>query len=622
VSDGELEGRGDGLPLWSWVVLLGLLAFTVWWRGHTFGPAVRDRMDGLRAWPVLGIESEPLDCDEAAYAYMARRMNAGAVLYRDLVENKPPLGYWIYQAAVALGRADEWTIRVLPVPLAMATVLLVWWLGVRMQGPLAGCVAAAAYALLSCDPYTYGNAAQLELPMNLLQVAGLVCVVESMRRPRAWWWPVLAGLALGAAVLVRQVAVVPLVVLAGWLVTHPPGPEGPRRWTPARTMGVLGGALASGLVALGVLVAQGAGPAVWENVVEAGVALVRDTPSPERAPSGWIRWLTGNSDPRNGALPWPFGPTTYVTWWGSGAWPLWLLAAPAAVLLLRSGVRAHRLVALSLATAWLQVVLPRQYWVHYYQLLAPPTALAVGVGAGWLAGLVRWSWIDRRPGRGLVAALGLVPCLAAVAATAGIQVRDYLLVPADEVGVRCKNGAQWVQLRELGRDIGRKARIFEDPGLLVWGWQSPLYFYSGLDAPSRHFFVNDLVRFRAGGGHPLVSRWTAELMADLRARGTPIIFTGYPPFPELRAFLEQGYGLTRRPFPAPVLWVRRGRERAFEVAATMQTMGAFLPGRRMPWYYRWLPERGPVPETSRRPPRGLPRRAPEAGAQESPRIAP
>ena len=34
--------------------------------------------------------SEPLDCDEAAYAYIGHRILRGDVMYRDLTENKPP----------------------------------------------------------------------------------------------------------------------------------------------------------------------------------------------------------------------------------------------------------------------------------------------------------------------------------------------------------------------------------------------------------------------------------------------------------------------------------------------------------------------------------------------------
>ena len=39
-------------------------------------------------------------------------------MYRDLTENKPPLGYWLYELTVAikLGYTDELAIRVMPIP--------------------------------------------------------------------------------------------------------------------------------------------------------------------------------------------------------------------------------------------------------------------------------------------------------------------------------------------------------------------------------------------------------------------------------------------------------------------------------------------------------------------------
>ena len=59
-------------PRWSRLALLAILVFDVWLRGHTFGPTVRDRL-GWAPWPVVVGEAEPLDCDEAVYAYMGRR---------------------------------------------------------------------------------------------------------------------------------------------------------------------------------------------------------------------------------------------------------------------------------------------------------------------------------------------------------------------------------------------------------------------------------------------------------------------------------------------------------------------------------------------------------------------
>jgi len=97
-----VTGPGDSrrTPRWAFLGLLLILALDVWLRGHTFGPTLRDRW-GLHLYPVTGAESEPLDCDEAAYAYMGRRIVHGDILYRDLTENKPPLGYALYALAVA-----------------------------------------------------------------------------------------------------------------------------------------------------------------------------------------------------------------------------------------------------------------------------------------------------------------------------------------------------------------------------------------------------------------------------------------------------------------------------------------------------------------------------------------
>src|SRR6516225_7153054 len=84
---------------WSVAVLLFVLVLDVWYRGATFAPT-NIQATGLSLWPAATGPSEPLDCDEAAYAYIGHRMLAGGVMYRDLTENKPPLGYWLYMLTV------------------------------------------------------------------------------------------------------------------------------------------------------------------------------------------------------------------------------------------------------------------------------------------------------------------------------------------------------------------------------------------------------------------------------------------------------------------------------------------------------------------------------------------
>ena len=105
-----------------------------------------------------------------------------------------------------------------------------------------------------------------------------------------------------------------------------------------------------------------------------------DTLPEPGAPSGLVRWLTGNTDP-SGQLPWPFGSTTYLVWWGTGSWPLWLAAVPATVYLLvaPSSSASRRLVAAWTLAASLQVVLPGLYWQHYYLLPTPGIVLVVAI---------------------------------------------------------------------------------------------------------------------------------------------------------------------------------------------------------------------------------------------------
>ena len=112
-------------------------------------------------------------------------------------------------------------------------------------------------------------------------------------------------------------------------------------------------------------------------------------------------------------------------------------------------------------------------------------------------------------------------------------------MPPEELTIRYKGGRQWVVLRDMGREIARRAAIEDHPRLYIWGWQSPLHFYSRLDSPTRHFFVDNLLRDQADRNHPLIEPRTEEIMAALKRQPPELIFTGYPPFRALASVLER-----------------------------------------------------------------------------------
>ena len=321
-----------------------------------------------------------------------------------------------------------------------------------------------------------------------VSVAALALMVFSW--DRAGRGPILAaGACLGAACLVKQVAIahVPVFAVALLLRRTCPSPEGTVARPPsARALDLL--ALLAGFAAVlclaaGVLAAQGAGRAAFEDVIVYGSTMAAETPADPHAPPGWVRWITGNSDP-SGRLPWPFGKTDYLVWWGTGTWPLWLASVPALAWLAfgpasrcsssepltrprapspgervdSSLDRRAALVAAWTVSAWVQVALPGLFWAHYYLLPVPGLALAVAVFLADVIALTVSAWRRIDLPRGVLGAACSLAVLASLIQTARIQVRDYLMVPSEELTRRYKGGGQWIVHRAIGRDLARRCR--------------------------------------------------------------------------------------------------------------------------------------------------------------------
>ncbi len=564
-------------PAWARVVLLLILATDVWWRCHTIGPTVRDSL-GFAPWPVVKGEAEPLDCDEAAYGYIGRKLAHGSVMYRDVSENKPPLGYWLYSLAVAIGGANETTIRLMPIPYVLGTIALVWWLGLLLRGPGAACLAAFLYALLSTDPFLYGNGANMEHFINLFAVGSLVAMVRSFSSPSRRWL-VLAGALVALASLVKQVAALHGLVYALALVfvdRRDPVGETLAKRLGSKLVDLV--ALAVGFastwaLAVGVLWLQGAGPSAFEDIVTYGSALATIKVPDAHAPSKLVRWIAGNADP-DGVLPPPFGRTKYLVWWGLGSWPLWLASVPSTAWLLvaRRAGGLRRLVAAWTLSSWVQVALPGLFWQHYYLLPTPGVALAVAVSLADAEEWVGASWRPLRLGRLLVGWTLGFSLFTSVVGTTLIQVRDYLLVPPEELTSRFKGGYQWVVLRTMGREIGRRSKAWDDrPSLYVWGIQSPLFLYSGLDSPTRHFFVDPLLEDYSKGFHrddPRVRPRVERILRDLEAHPPSMAVVAYKPFPELQKFLSSRSILTKLEVQGQTLPLWVDREHYARFAAT------------------------------------------------------
>ncbi len=561
------------------VLVFFLMAFIlVWWRAHTYAPRI-EQLLGLKFWAEMSGATEPLDCDEAAYGYMARRMASGAVLYRDLTEYKPPGGYWFYALAIAIAGASELTVRLMILPVLLATLGLVGSIAGKLSGTLGAVIAMAVFVLVSTDPYVFGNGSNLEHLMNLACTAGVWAFIKafesSLEENRSGAaaigylggkmhgreiWLFVSGCCIGLAATVKQVALIALFPIL-FEFARSKSMAGRKRLGIGMT---LAGFLIPWVVVFAILAGQGALADARADVFEYSRALAAETPADANAPAAAIRWLTGNSDPRNGALPWPFGQTDWLVWWGTGAWPMHALAATVffACLVYRPAraTPASRVVLWQYPLAWGMIALPGLFWQHYYLLLAPVTSLLVGSLTGFTlqgshlgetddTGKVK---TDRsrplmiphsdRAWREMTFTCLMLGILLLIGMTARIQWLDFFTVPADMLTVKYKGGAQWVSLRQLGREMKERTRTWQPrPILEVWGWQSPLLFYSGLDAPDRYFFTDPLAKSNVGKSHPLVRPRIERLTKSLIASRPELIFCGDIPFPELKSMLARDY---------------------------------------------------------------------------------
>jgi 4-amino-4-deoxy-L-arabinose transferase-like glycosyltransferase len=171
-------------------------------------------LQGALRFPFL---QEPLERDEGAYAYIAQRMLQGEVPYRDIYDHKPPVVYFIYAGVFKLFGDSLAGIRIFTLFFSLILTLLIFAVGYQLWGRSAGLLSAFIYALFSGGPYIQGTSANTETFMVLPLLLALGCFLQA-RKNRAEIWMFLAGLFSGLAVMIKQVALLNFLVLAGFLL--------------------------------------------------------------------------------------------------------------------------------------------------------------------------------------------------------------------------------------------------------------------------------------------------------------------------------------------------------------------------------------------------------------------
>lgn len=152
-----------------------------------------------------------VDADEAVYANTARGILKGLVLYRDVIDQKPPLIYYLYALFLSMVN-DLRFVHVASIVVVWLTAIVVYRLVGRCFDRHSGVVAGILYAGFVS---TVGYASNTEIFMNLPLVLGIWLFFA---KPQRMYMLVFAGMFVGIASLIKQQAFVAMLPLCLMIV--------------------------------------------------------------------------------------------------------------------------------------------------------------------------------------------------------------------------------------------------------------------------------------------------------------------------------------------------------------------------------------------------------------------
>ena len=147
-----------------------------------------------------------LGSDSGLFAYVGSAILHGQLPYRDVWEQKPPVGFYLNALAVFLFGRNPWAIwwfNLIWVALSTSAVFLMTR---KMMGILPGAIAGAVFALGVMSPSIFQGGNLMEIYALLPQVGIIACAyfLFATKRDR---WAFLGGLTTGIAFMTKQTSI-------------------------------------------------------------------------------------------------------------------------------------------------------------------------------------------------------------------------------------------------------------------------------------------------------------------------------------------------------------------------------------------------------------------------------
>jgi hypothetical protein len=405
-----------------------------------FGALVRARLLDL-----------PLERDEGEYAYAGQLMLQGVPPYQLVYNMKFPGTYAAYAALMAVFGQTAGGIRFGMLLIGAVTALLVYLLARRFYDEAGALTAAAVYTVLSLGFGAMGPYAHATHFVALMATAAMLLLISDR--------PLLAGVFLGLAVLMKQPGIFFALFALVWLLAN-------RRRKDA--LRVVAGGTAVAVATVLLLLVAGVFSRFWFWTIEyarqyAAIGLLSEgIPLLKHSVGGIVK----------------------------SAPLLWLLVAAGLV------VARRNFFLLGFFIAALVAVTPGFYFrEHYFLVVFPAAALLAGAAI---------DWASKRFGmRVAAAAIGV-----ALVVSIGAQWGRWMRMPAEENIRTSYPGNPFVEAPVVA-DYLRK-HTAPDERIAVIGSEPQIFFYARRKSATGYIYTYPLVEKQ-----PLAKRMTEEMIAEI-----------------------------------------------------------------------------------------------------------
>jgi 4-amino-4-deoxy-L-arabinose transferase-like glycosyltransferase len=402
--------------------------------------------------------NEPLERDLTTYAVIAHEMLEGKALYSEMWDHKPPAIHVTYAAAELIAGYGRNSIFLMNIAAALVTLVACYVAGSAAGGgPLGGLIAAGLWALASGDLTIEGNQPNTEVFLNAFLTTAFAIFVRTQKTVLGLRRALLAGVLFAIASLYKQVAVVPVFLLACTHIALAPTALRKQALSDVARIGAIG-ALAWAFV-FGYFAVHDRSDAFIDaafkyNQFYAGSTL--------HNLSLWHR------------IP-PLAPHALLLGLLVGAITLTGLVLG----MIYGPRRPWALLLAVLVGTHIAVLLPGQFFPHYYQLWLPPLV----IGVGWTIGIlkrilpVHFHWVSYATAATAIVGLGLLEF-------------QYYQTSPENWSIR-KYGRVFVETDRLALTLNKLLK--KNESFYEWGSESGLYYATKHEPPSGIMFTDPML---------------------------------------------------------------------------------------------------------------------------------